>query len=217
MGDPMRVGIGGPVGSGKTRLIERLLPLLDEAGLSVAVITNDLMTREDADRIAASGLISPDRVIGVETGACPHTAIREDPTVNLDAVATLERDHGPLDLVVIESGGDNLAATFSADLVDWWIFVIDVAGGDDVPRKQGLGVTQADLLVVNKIDLAPYVGADLDAMRRDVKAARNGRPAIFTDLGTEESPRAVLDELFRALLFDRRPAGASSASPGAPT
>jgi urease accessory protein len=216
VGDPVRIGIGGPVGSGKTRMIERLLPLLHEAGLSVAVVTNDLVTREDAERIAAGGLIAPDRVVGVETGACPHTAIREDPSVNLAAVARLERDHGPLDLVIIESGGDNLAATFSADLVDWWIFVIDVAGGDDVPRKRGLGVTQADLLVVNKIDLAPYVGADLALMRRDVAAARGGRPAIFSDLGTDESPRAILDELFRAVLFDRAPAAALIAPAGQP-
>jgi urease accessory protein len=146
----------------------------------------------------------------VETGACPHTAIREDPSVNLAAVARLERDHGPLDLVIIESGGDNLAATFSADLVDWWIFVIDVAGGDDVPRKRGLGVTQADLLVVNKVDLAPYVGADLELMRRDVAAARGARPAIFSDLGTDESPRAILDELVRAVLFDRVPVPAAA-------
>jgi urease accessory protein len=220
-GDPVRIGIGGPVGSGKTRMIERLLPLLHDAGLSVAVITNDLVTREDAERIARGGLIPPERVIGVETGACPHTAIREDPTVNLDAVDRLQREHGPLDLVIIESGGDNLAATFSADLVDWWIFVIDVAGGDDVPRKGGLGVLQADLLVVNKVDLAPYVGADLDLMRADVRIARRGRPAIFSDLGTEESPRAIADELFRAVLFDRMPppalAAPASASGHRPT
>jgi urease accessory protein len=213
VGNPVRIGIGGPVGSGKTRLIERLLPLLNDAGLSVAVITNDLVTREDAERVARSGLIPPERVIGVETGACPHTAIREDPTVNLDAVARLEREHGPLDVVVIESGGDNLAATFSSDLVDWWIFVIDVAGGDDVPRKGGLGVVQADLLVINKVDLAPYVGADLDLMRADVEIARRGRPAIFSDLGTEESPRAIAQELFRAVLFDRA-SPAALATPG---
>lgn len=209
--DPVRIGIGGPVGSGKTRMIERLLPLLHEAGLSVAVITNDLVTREDAERIARSGLIPPERVAGVETGACPHTAIREDPTVNLDAVARLEREHGPLDVVLIESGGDNLAATFSSDLADWWVFVIDVAGGDDVPRKGGLGVLQADLLVVNKVDLAPYVGADLDLMRADVEIARRGRPAIFSDLGTDESPREILRELFRAALFDRIPPPALAA------
>lgn len=212
VGDPVRIGIGGPVGSGKTRLIERLLPLLHRAGLSVAVITNDLVTREDADRVAASGLISADRVIGVETGACPHTAIREDPSVNIDAVARLEAEHGPLDLVIIESGGDNLAATFSADLVDYWIFVIDVAGGDDVPRKRGLGVTQADLLLVNKSDLAPYVGADLARMRRDVEQVRGGRPAIFSDLGTDDSPREILDELYHGVLFDRRPV--ASMTPG---
>ena len=199
----VRIGIGGPVGSGKTRLIERLLPLLGEAGLSVAVITNDLVTTEDAERLERGGLIAAERVIGVETGACPHTAIREDPTANLAAVDRLEREHGPLDVILIESGGDNLAATFSADLVDFWIFVIDVAGGDDVPRKRGLGLVRADLLIVNKVDLAPHVGADLETMRRDVAAVRGTAPALFTDLGTDAAPRAVLDVLEHAVLFDR--------------
>lgn len=200
--DVIRVGVGGPVGSGKTRLIERLLPLLHDDGVKVAVITNDLVTREDAERIQASGLIDPSLVVGVETGACPHTAIREDPSANLDAIELLVRKHDGLDLVLVESGGDNLAATFSADLVDWWIYVIDVAAGDDIPRKGGLGMLQADLLVVNKVDLAPHVGADIERMRRDVDRARPDRPSLFTDLRLGDAA-AVYGRLRRdALLLD---------------
>jgi urease accessory protein len=198
----VRVGIGGPVGSGKTRLVERLLPICAAEGVSVAVITNDLVTREDAERVRASGLIDPERVLGVESGACPHTAIREDPSVNIEAAERLERRFDP-DLILIESGGDNLAATFSSDLVDWWAFVIDVAGGDDIPRKRGLGVLRADLLVVNKIDLAPHVDADLDRMRADVAAARPDRPSLFTDLRRGEGVRAVFDEVAASALFGR--------------
>src|SRR5215813_1225005 len=178
----IRIGIGGPVGSGKTRLVEKLLPLLTGDGLRVAVITNDLVTREDAERLQSSGLLPPELIVGVETGACPHTAIREDPSLNLDTAEQLERAHGPLDVTIIESGGDNLAATFSSDLVDHWIYVIDVAAGDDIPRKRGLGMMQADLLVVNKIDLAPHVGSDLERMRADVARLRPDRPSVFTDL-----------------------------------
>jgi urease accessory protein len=199
----VRVGIGGPVGSGKTRLIERLLPLLHARGLRVAVITNDLVTKEDAERLQGGGLIEPELVVGVETGACPHTAIREDPSMNIAAAEELEREHGPLDLVLVESGGDNLAATFSTELVDHWIYVIDVAAGDDIPRKRGLGIVRADLLVVNKIDLAHYVGADLDRMRADVAAIRPERPTLFTDLRGALGAAAVLDHLFGAVLFDR--------------
>ena len=200
---PLRIGIGGPVGSGKTRLIERLLPLMGRDGLRVAVITNDLVTTEDAERIQRSGLIDPALVLGVETGACPHTAIREDPSANLDAAEQLEREHGPLDLIVIESGGDNLSATFTSELVDHWTYVIDTAAGDDIPRKQGLGILRADLLVVNKLDLAPYVGADLERMRRDVATARPDRPSLFTDLTREAGADAVFAELRHAILFDR--------------
>jgi urease accessory protein len=199
--EAVRVGVGGPVGSGKTRLVERLLPLLHERGLRVAVITNDLVTTEDAERLQQSGLIDADLVIGVETGACPHTAIREDPSLNIDAAERLEREHAPLDVVLIESGGDNLAATFSTDLVDHWIYVIDVAAGDDIPRKRGLGLTQADLLVVNKIDLAPHVGADLERMRADLRDARSG-PTVFTDL-RNGGAGPVLEHLRQAVLFDR--------------
>ncbi len=204
-GGAIRIGIGGPVGSGKTRLIERLLPLLAQAGLRVAVITNDLVTKEDAERVKQSRLIDPELVIGVETGACPHTAIREDPSANLDAAQELEREHGPLDLIVIESGGDNLAATFTAELVDHWTYVIDTAAGDDIPRKGGLGMLQADLLVVNKTDLAPYVGADLERMRADVAVARPRRASLFTDLTDPDGARDVFAELCRAALYDRVP------------
>jgi urease accessory protein len=199
----VRVGIGGPVGSGKTQLVERLLPLLEAAGLRAAVITNDLITLEDAQRIQSSGLIDPALVAGVETGACPHTAIREDPSMNEAAATRLEREHGPLALLLLESGGDNLAATFSPELVDYSIYVIDTAAGDDIPRKRGLGIVQADLLVVNKIDLAPHVGADLERMRADVAAVRPGRPSLFTNLRAADGAGEVFEELCRsALLHD---------------
>ncbi|MBO0681014.1 urease accessory protein UreG [Mycolicibacterium sp. S2-37] len=195
MSEAVRIGIGGPVGSGKTRLVERLVPLLREAGVDVAVITNDLVTDEDAQRVRRSGVIDPARVLAVETGACPHTAIREDPSANLSAVVELERSFPGLDAVLIESGGDNLAATFTSDLVDYWIFVIDTAAGDDIPRKKGIGLLQADLLVVNKIDLAPLVGADLARMRSDCAEARPDKPTVFTDLRSCTG----LDEVFKTL------------------
>jgi len=201
MGDAIRIGIGGPVGSGKTRLIERLLPLLQSDGLRVAVITNDLVTREDAERLQRSALIPAELVVGVETGACPHTAIREDPSANIDAAQRLEREQGPLDMILIESGGDNLAATFTADLVEHWIYVIDTAAGDDIPRKRGIGMTQADLLVVNKVDLAPYVGADLARMHADVTDIRPARPTLFTSLVTAEGAAGVYEHIRRSLLF----------------
>jgi urease accessory protein len=198
----IRIGVGGPVGSGKTRLVERLLPLLQGDGLRVAVITNDLVTTEDAERLQAGGLIEPELVVGVETGACPHTAIREDPSMNIDAVERLEREHGPLDLILIESGGDNLAATFSSDLVDQWIYVIDVAAGDDIPRKRGLGIVQADLLVVNKVDLAPHVGANLDRIRADLAEVRPNRPTVYTDLRNDGAEHAF-EYLQHRVFFDR--------------
>jgi urease accessory protein len=197
----VRIGIGGPVGSGKTRLIECLLPLFGEAGLRTAVITNDLVTLEDAERVQRSGLIDPALVVGVETGACPHTAIREDPSMNEAAATQLEEEHGPLDVLLLESGGDNLAATFSAELVDYWVYVIDTAAGDDIPRKRGLGVLQADLLVVNKIDLAAHVGADLDRMRADLAGARPERPSLFTDLRAADGAHGVFEELCHSALF----------------
>lgn len=197
----VRIGIGGPVGSGKTRLIERLLPLILEAGLKPAVITNDLVTFEDALRVKASGLIDETLVVGVETGACPHTAIREDPSVNIQAADALEHDN-KLDLILIESGGDNLAATFSSELVDYWIFVIDCAAGDDIPRKRGLGMLQADLLVVNKVDLAPHVGADLNRIRHDVQVNRPHKLTIYTNLRSPDGASEVFSIIKREALFD---------------
>lgn len=173
-----RVGIGGPVGSGKTALIEALIPRLIGAGVNLAVVTNDLVTTEDADRLRRSGLIDPARVLAVEAGACPHTVIREDPTLNIAAADDLEAAFPGLDLILIESGGDNLASTFSLDLVDWWMFVIDVAQGDDIPRKKGPGILQCDLLVINKIDLAPYVGVDAGSILAEAIAIRDPRPTI---------------------------------------
>lgn len=201
MSEVLRVGIGGPVGSGKTRLVEMLVPRLIGRGLGVAVITNDLVTDEDAQRVRRSGVIDPNRVLAVETGACPHTAIREDPSANLAAARRLCAEFDDLDLILIESGGDNLAATFTSDLVDYWIFVIDTAGGDDIPRKKGIGLLQADLLVVNKIDLADLVGADLDGMRRDCALARPVKPTVFTDLRAGTGLDALTDELLRGVML----------------
>jgi urease accessory protein len=176
--------------------------LFSEESISVAVITNDLVTDEDAERVKRSGLIDPERVLGVESGACPHTAIREDPSVNLEAAERLERRFQP-DVILIESGGDNLAATFSSELVDWWAFVIDVSGGDDIPRKRGLGVLRADLLVVNKIDLAPHVDADLERITGDVSLARPDRASLFTDLRSGLGVKAVFEEIKRSALFGK--------------
>lgn len=201
MSDVIRVGIGGPVGSGKTRLVEMLVPELTAAGLGVAVITNDLVTDEDARRVRRSGVIDPRRVLAVETGACPHTAIREDPSANLAAARRLAAEFDDLDLILIESGGDNLAATFTSDLVDYWIFVIDTAGGDDIPRKKGIGLLQADLLVVNKIDLADLVGADLEGMRRDCAIARPAKPTVFTDLRSGLGLPELTAELLRGAML----------------
>src|SRR5260370_28689003 len=175
-----RVGIGGPVGSGKTALIEALIPELRRRGIDFAVVTNDRVTKEDAERLRRSGLIDPARVAAVEAGACPHTVIREDPTLNIAAGDDLETRFPGLELILFESGGDNLASTFSLDLVDWWMFVIDVAGGGDIPRKRGPGLLRCDLLVVNKIDLAPYVGVELAPMLAEAKRVRDGRPVIPT-------------------------------------
>lgn len=196
-----RVGVGGPVGSGKTRLVEQLIPRLAARGINLAVITNDLVTEEDADRIRRSGLIDPARVRAVETGACPHTAIREDPTMNMQAADELERAYEGLELILIESGGDNLASSFSLDLVDHWLFVIDVAGGDDIPRKRGLGVLACDLLVVNKVDLAPHVGVDLPRMHREAGEVRAGRPVVLTNCATGEGVDAVVDHLLREVVL----------------
>jgi urease accessory protein len=198
-----RVGVGGPVGSGKTALLEQLIPRFIKRGTNIAVVTNDLVTKEDAERIKRSGLIAPERVMAVETGACPHTAIREDPTLNIQAADLLEDRFKPLDLILIESGGDNLASTFSLDLVDYWLFVIDVAGGDDIPRKRGPGVLLCDLLIINKTDLAPYVRVDLDRMVAEATQARGGKPIQLTNCATGEGVDAVVDRLSRDVLFDQ--------------
>ena len=196
-----RIGIGGPVGSGKTALIEALIPALEKRGHEVVVVTNDLVTREDAERLQKSGLIKPDKVLAVETGACPHTAIREDPTMNMLAADRLVGQYPEASVVLIESGGDNLASTFSLDLVDFWMFVIDTADGDDIPRKRGPGIVRADILVINKIDLAPYVGSDVDAMVRDALDVRGGRPVVKTNCKTKEGLDALLDLLEHDVLF----------------
>lgn len=188
----LRIGLGGPVGSGKTATVAALCRSLREE-LSIAVVTNDIYTREDAEFLLRNAVLPPERITAVETGACPHTAIRDDISANLEAVEDLEDTLGPLDLVLVESGGDNLTATFSKGLVDAQIFVIDVAGGDDIPRKGGPGVTTADLLVVNKTDLAPYVGADLEGMARDAEAQRGDLPVAFTSLTAEDGVAPVRD------------------------
>ncbi|MFJ8493359.1 urease accessory protein UreG [Streptomyces sp. NPDC094038] len=180
----LRIGLGGPVGSGKTATVAALCRLLRDE-LSLAVVTNDIYTREDAEFLLREAVLPPERISAVETGACPHTAIRDDISANLEAVEDLEDEVGPLDLILVESGGDNLTATFSKGLVDAQVFVIDVAGGDDIPRKGGPGVTTADLLVVNKTDLAPYVGSDLARMATDAKAQRAELPVVFQSLRGE--------------------------------
>jgi urease accessory protein len=191
----LRIGLGGPVGSGKTATVAALCRALRDK-LSIAVVTNDIYTREDAEFLLRNAVLPPERITAVETGACPHTAIRDDISANLEAVEDLEDALGPLgglDIVLIESGGDNLTATFSKGLVDAQVFVIDVAGGDDIPRKGGPGVTTSDLLVINKTDLAPYVGSDLAAMGRDAKAQRGDLPVVFTCLVTEGGIAPVVD------------------------
>lgn len=197
-----RLGIGGPVGSGKTALLECLVPLLIKKGLEVAIVTNDLLTTEDADRLKNKGILPPERIVGVETGSCPHTAIREDPSMNLLAIQDLEILYPQLDLIAIESGGDNLASTFSYDLVDAYIFVIDVGAGDDIPRKNGPGFVQADLVVINKIDIAPYVGADLELIRQEAPLHRQGNAIAYTNCKTGEGLDAVMSFILEKLFFD---------------
>ncbi|MEQ8959308.1 MAG: urease accessory protein UreG [Coleofasciculus sp. C2-GNP5-27] len=187
-----RVGIAGPVGSGKTALLDALCKAM-RASYQIAVVTNDIYTQEDAQFLVNSQALERDRIRGVETGGCPHTAIREDASLNLAAVEELEQKFTPLDLVFLESGGDNLAATFSPELVDLTIYVIDVAAGDKIPRKGGPGITKSDLLVINKIDLAPMVGADLGVMERDAKTMRGDKPFVFTNLKTQDGLVTVID------------------------
>jgi len=187
----IRFGIGGPVGSGKTALIEKLCPELKEH-FDLAVVTNDIFTKEDAEFLIKAGALEKNRIIGVETGGCPHTAIREDASGNLHAIDQLSNDFKNLELIFIESGGDNLAATFSPELVDRSIYVIDVGAGDKIPRKGGPGISRSDLLIINKVDLAPYVGADLKVMERDTQKMRQSKPFIFTNLKTKTGLREVV-------------------------
>jgi urease accessory protein len=200
---PFRIGVAGPVGSGKTALVDCLSRRLAKE-LSVAVVTNDIYTREDAEFLIRQGTLPAERIRGVETGGCPHAAIREDCSMNLEAIADLERKLGHIDLIFVESGGDNLAAAFSPDLADVSIYVIDVAGGDKIPRKGGPGIIRSDLLVINKIDLAPYVGASLAVMDRDAKAKRGDRPFLFTDLKKEDGVDRVVSWIKHQLTQPRR-------------
>ena len=188
---PLRVGVGGPVGSGKTALMDALCKRLRDR-YEIAAITNDIYTKWDAEYLVRSGALAPERIAGVETGGCPHTAIREDASINLAAIAEMRAKFPELDLVLVESGGDNLAATFSPELADLTIYVIDVAAGDKIPSKGGPGITRSDLLVINKIDLAPYVGASLEVMERDTKRMRRERPFVFTNMRSGEGVDAVV-------------------------
>ena len=198
----VRIGIGGPVGSGKTALVDALCKRL-RAEYQLGVVTNDIFTREDMEFLVRSEALPPDRIIGVQTGGCPHTAIREDASMNFEALDELSRRHPDLDIVFLESGGDNLAASFSPELVDAAIYVIDVSGGDKIPRKGGPGVTRSDLLVINKIDLADRVGASLDVMARDSKHVRGERPFVFTNLKAGTGLEDIVSWIQRELLFDR--------------
>jgi len=198
---PLRIGIGGPVGSGKTALVDALCKTMRD-GYRLGVITNDIFTREDMEFLVRSEALSPDRIIGVQTGGCPHTAIREDASMNFDALEEITARHPDLDIVFLESGGDNLAASFSPELVDASIYVIDVSGGDKIPRKGGPGVTRSDLLVINKTDLAPHVGADLGVMERDSKTMRGDRPFVFTNLKTGAGLPEVISWIRHELLYE---------------
>ena len=201
---PLRVGIGGPVGSGKTAIVEAVTPKLLDLGLKVLIVTNDIVTTEDAKHVQRTlkGILLEERILGVETGACPHTAVREDPSMNLAAVEDMEARFPDSDIVLIESGGDNLTLTFSPALVDYFIYVIDVAAGDKIPRKNGPGITQSDILVINKTDLAPHVGASLEVMRRDSQLMRGCKPFLFTNCKTGEGIPQLVDLIARELLFD---------------
>jgi len=200
---PLRIGIGGPVGSGKTALVDALCKAMRDR-YKVGVLTNDIFPTEDMEFLVRSEALTPDRIIGVQTGGCPHTAIREDASMNFEALDAMSARHPELDIVFLESGGDNLAASFSPELVDASIYVIDVSGGDKIPRKGGPGVTRSDLLVINKIDLAPHVGADLDVMARDAKLMRGDRPFLFTNLKRGIGLPDVVSWVQRDLLYEER-------------
>lgn len=198
--EPIKIGVGGPVGAGKTLLVEKLTRVLNDE-ISMAVITNDIYTKEDANFLVENGILPKDRIIGVETGGCPHTAIREDASMNFAAIDELEEKHADLELIFVESGGDNLAATFSPELVDFSIYIIDVAQGEKIPRKGGQGMIKSDLFIINKIDLAPYVGASLEVMESDTKALRGNKPFIFTNLKDETGLDDVVNWIKKEVLL----------------
>src|SRR5256886_7123434 len=203
-----RLGIGGPVGSGKTMLIEQVVPRLSSRGYNAGIVSNDVVSREDAERMRRNlaterGLMSEDLVVGLATGGCPHTAVREDPSMNISVVEEMESKHRDLDLILIESGGDNITTTFSPALADYFIYIIDVSGGDKYPRKRGLGIESCDLLVINKIDLAPHVGADLAVMKRDAALVRAGKPVEFVNCHTGEGVSRVAGHIIADILFDK--------------
>lgn len=205
-----RIGIGGPVGCGKTMLIEQVVPLLSLDGYKVGIISNDVISKEDAERMRKNlatekGLMSEDLVIGVATGGCPHTAIREDPSMNISIVEEMESKHNYLDLIFIESGGDNITTTFSPALADYFIYIIDVSAGDKYPRKRGLGIETCDLLVINKIDIAPHVGASLKVMERDAKQIRGHKPFIFVNSKTGKGTKKVASYIIKDVLFESPP------------
>ena len=205
-----RLGIGGPVGSGKTMLIEKIVPLLAAKGYKAGIISNDVVSREDADRMrhnlaTEQGLLSEELVIGLATGGCPHTAVREDPSMNISVIEEMESKYGYLDLIIIESGGDNITTTFSPALADYFIYIIDVSGGDKYPRKRGLGIETCDLLVINKIDLAPHVGADLEIMERDAKEVRGDKPYVLVNCKTGQGIEQVTEHIVRDILFEAAP------------
>ncbi len=205
-----RLGIGGPVGSGKTMLIEKIVPLLAAKGYKVGIISNDVVSREDADRMRHNlakeqGIISEDLVIGLATGGCPHTAVREDPSMNISVIEEMESKYNYLDLIIIESGGDNITTTFSPALADYFIYIIDVSGGDKYPRKRGLGIETCDLLVINKIDLAPHVGADLAIMESDAKEVRGDKPHVLVNCKTGQGIEQATEHIIRDILFEAAP------------
>jgi len=205
-----RLGIGGPVGSGKTMLIEQVVPILSSRDYKVGIVSNDVVSREDAERMRLNlargkGLMPEDLVVGLATGGCPHTAIREDPSMNISVVEEMESLHGDLDLILIESGGDNITTTFSPALADYFIYIIDVAGGDKYPRKRGLGIESCDLLVINKIDIAPYVGTDLSVMERDAKVIRGKKPYVFVNCKNGQGTEKVAEHIIRDVLFEAPP------------
>jgi urease accessory protein len=205
-----RVGVGGPVGSGKTMLIEVVVPILAAKGYKVGIISNDVVSREDAERMRRNlaqkqHLMPEELVVGLATGGCPHTAVREDPSMNLAAVEEMESKHPYLDLIMIESGGDNITTTFSPALADYFIYIIDVSSGDKYPRKRGLGIETCDLLVINKIDIAPYIGADLSVMERDCKTVRGSKPYLFVNCKTGQGCDKVADHIIKDVLFESTP------------